>query len=699
MFPRHISVYVASMRSARLGHYAFKWPLCFDKDKALLLKRARFLIPIALAIVFALLVIRQAGSTSATDDETAHLPAGCAYLRWDDFRLNPEHPPLIKEWAALFALRGDTWPREIAATGRELAPKPATDSLTEIKRAWASSLDVIESEWLFGHYFLYGPRPETMRRFGVANPLLIPTNVPLTKNDFLNDADALLFRGRMAVMLLGMLLAALIFLWARELWGFPGGALAMALFCFDPNFIAHSGLVTTDVGETAFMFGAVYFLWRTCRRLDFWNVLLTLLFFGLAFASKFTSILLVPMFFLLALVRIFSRQPWQLGSRGRSLATRSSKALAAAALLAAAMLSARTMIWASYGFRYSAASGPLHALPIENLVRQTAAINAAPAGLSGRLILAAQHTRVLPEAYLYGFAYARLKSLSRSSFLRGQYSDRGFWNYFLWSFALKTPLLTLAAIAAGLAFAIRRREPCSSRLAFLLVPVLVYWGVTLSSHLNIGHRHLLPVYPFLFIIAGGLALEWSRLRPPLQPLVALLSLAAIAIGGSVVFAPPWRPALVYPHYLAYFNEIAGGPRHGYESLVDSNLDWGQDLIGLKQWLGRHGTVAPLYLCYFGTADPRYYGIRYISVPRILGGGQLEPSPYVALESKGLEREAVEQFTRDLSRGGYIAISATSRAGIEAPPAVRDIWRQILDHAVPVDQVGYSIFIYRVDPAP
>jgi hypothetical protein len=362
------------------------------------------------------------------------------------------------------------------------------------------------------------------------------------------------------------------------------------------------------------------------------------------------------------------------------------------------MAAACAMIWASYGFRYSAASGPAQAghFPIEATVRQTASLE--HQALSGRIILVAANARLLPEAYLYGFAYARMKSLARSSFLRGQYSEKGFWNYFLWSFALKTPLVTLAALAAGLVFAIHRREPWRSRIAFLLVPVIVYWAVTLGSNLNIGHRHLLPVYPFLFVLAGGLALEWSKLRPGKKPLVACVSFAAIAISGSIVFAPPWKPALVYPHYLAYFNEFAGGPRVGYESLVDSNLDWGQDLPGLKTWLDQRQITAPVYLCYFGTADPRYDVIRHIAVPRILGGDQLEPSPYAALEAQGLEREAVALFVSDLARGGYIAISATSRAGIESPPAVRAIWRQILAHAVQVDQIGYSIFIYKVEPA-
>jgi hypothetical protein len=705
-----------------------------------------FVVVLAFVAVFAFLVTRFARSASATYDENTHLPSGCTYLRWDDFRLNPEHPPLIKEWAALFALSQDPWPPDIAGTDQELASRPNSDSLIAIKRSWATALDNILSQWIFGHYFLYGPTSATIQRFGAPNPIQIPTAVPLDQTNFLNNADNLLFRGRMAIMLLGVLLAVLIFLWARELWGFSGGVLAIALYSFDPNFIANSGLVTTDVGETAFIFGAVYFLWRTCRRLTISNVIATMLFFGMAFASKLTSILLVPIFALLMLGRVFSTEEWPVAARGRhELAAPFAKLLPVAGLFAALAVTTYTIIWAVYGFRYSAAKDPAQAakaeswvlppsdssiagqathwrepgyFPIEYVVRRTAAMRSilmvkpdgapeseieallasTPLGLTGSLILFAQRTRLLPEAYLYGFAYARMESLTRGSFLRGSFSNHGFWDYFLWSFLLKTPLVTLAAIAAGLVFAIRRRDPWCSRLSFLLVPVIVYWGVSMRSSLNIGHRHLLPIYPFLFVLAGGLAWEWAKLPARLKPHVAWLSLAAIAASGSVVFSPPWNPVLVYPHYLAYFNELAGGPPRGGESLVDSNLDWGQDLKGLKSWLDERHISKPIYLCYFGMADPRYYGIPYINVPRILGTPPMQPTPYDALESKGLYGQAINQFSRDLRPGDYIAISATNQVGVYASPAVRAVWRRILDHSVLVDQIGYSIFIYKVGPS-
>lgn len=686
-----------------------------------------------LCAAFAFFVVSHVRQASATYDETAHLPAGYSYWLWGDYRLNPEHPPLVKRLAALPLLALEVRP---SRTEIEWAD-PQTDplSLRRIKLAWAIGLADVDAQWMFGHQLLYAIQDSTLRRLHLPDPLTVPTTARLTRADFVNDADKILFWGRMPVLALGLLLGVLIFCWGWELFGPAGGLFALTLFCFDPNFIAHSGLVTTDVGVTLFVFGAVYCLWRACTRLNTWNVIGTLLFFALAFATKFTSLLLLPMFALAGVGRVASTGDWPVGDSGRwQLSTRLSKALALGGLLAACMAAAYVLLWTVYGFRYSAAPDPARAarveaavwggepapsasnfgrqpghLPIEWAVRRAAATQsllkvwpqgvpgreierALPnvrVGLSGRLLLFAQRHRLLPEAYLYGLAHAQMKSLMRGSFLMGEYSNRGFWNYFLWTFVLKTPLATLAAIGLGLYVAIKRREPWRSRLAFLLVPVAVYYAVSLNSSLNIGHRHLLPVYPFLFVLTGGLGREWASWRsgdgrrsrrPSKRLLAAGGTVAAVVLGSLVVFAPPWRPALVYPHYLAYFNELAGGPRNGYKRLVDSNLDWGQDLKRLAEWARKNNIQDPINLCYFGMADPRYHGVVSINMP---GGYWLAP-----------------QRPFDSARlPGYVAISATNLQGVYYAPEGRAQWRKFLRGATYIDAIGYSIFIYWVKPPP
>ena len=682
----------------------------------------------AFCSAFAFLASRQIAGTSATFDETSHLPSGYSYLLWNDYRMNPEHPPLVKEFAALPLLWSGAWPRR-----DDLAPQPdpTSQARLQLNRAWAQALvDPNIAQWNFGHQMLYGIRDETAARYGWADGAMAPASQRLERGDFVNDTDALLARGRLMILALGVALALLVYFWTRELFGIAGGVLALALYAFDPNFLAHSALVTTDVGVALFMFGAVYFLWRACRRLDAWSGILTALFFALAFVTKFSAVLLVPIFAFIGLGRIFSRDEWP--CRRLPLATKARKALAFAALLGLCGAMTFVTIWAIYGFRYSAMAEPRQAseaarrylpaevynssdpgsLPIEAIVRRTAArrsllaqhpgktpdelsmqaaISTAAPGLLGNAVLFAQRHRLLPEAWLYGLAYARFTSLQRSSFLMGEYSDRGFRSYFLWAFLFKTPLPALLAIAAAIAVVLCRRMPWASQLAFFAAPVGIYMLVSLNTGLNIGHRHLLPIYPFLFVLCGALAVEWSKWKPALRAGTAAAALAAIAISSSVVFAPPWRPAVVFPHYLGYFNELAGGPRNGHRILVDSNIDWGQDLPGLRQWMDAHMPPGePINLCYFGMADPRYHGIPHINMP----------GSYVFEKSEDYLRapDGTIGVTHAVSPG-YLAISATHLPGVYFSDEARGWWRNILSHATLVDTVGYSILIYKIDGIP
>ena len=146
----------------------------------------------------------------------------------------------------------------------------------------------------------------------------------------------------------------------------------------------------------------------------------------------------------------------------------------------------------------------------------------------------------------------------------------------------------------------------------------IYWGAAINSRLNIGHRHILPTYPAMFILCGAAGHWFGR-----QGRLGWAMRAAI-IGCLVALAVDCFAS--YPHYLAYFNRIAGGPSNAYKHLIDSSLDWGQDLPGLKRWLVEHDLddprKTPVYLSYFGTANPTYYKIHATEVsggrPRLVG---------------------------------------------------------------------------------
>jgi hypothetical protein len=686
------------------------------------------LVVTALCATFTLLSYAQIVSTSATNDEVAHLSAGYSYLAWNDYRLNPEHPTLLKKFAALPLLWLDAWPHRADLT----QPFEPGSALWFLGQYWSFALvDPTTYQWDFAHQMFYGVTDAKMRELRAAGFAQPPASAQLAPADFLNDTSRLFTAARLMLLMLSVGLALLVYAWTRELFGVPGAMLALTLFCFDPNFLGNSGLVTTDTGISFFMFGAMYFLWRTCRRITVLNVFLTVLFFALAFVTKFSAALLVPMLVLLGIVRIFSREDWAIGRAG-SLRGLRRKALAFATLFAACALGTYATIWSFYGFRYSAVANvpaSLEAawrylpsdfkfefkagtLPVATVVDRWAAMaslykdrpknvpgedavraarDTTSPTLLGRLLIFAEDHRLLPESYLFGFAFVQTTALAHCAYLLGESSDYGFRSYFLWTFLLKTPLPALLALAAAFVVLARRRFPWTSHLAFFAIPVVLYAAAAVATGMNIGHRHLLPIYPFLFVLCGALALPWRAWKPATRKITAAAALGAVALSAFVVFSPPWNPQPVFPHYLAYFNEFAGGPRNGHKSLVDSNLDWGQDLPGLKKWTDAH--LAPgelINLCYFGTASPLYHGIPHVNMP------------------SGYDFEQREQFvqTPDGTIGatnatvpGYLAISATKMSGVILSDQERELWREILKHGTLVDTIGNSIFIYKIDGIP
>jgi hypothetical protein len=672
-----------------------------------------FLIVTILCLIFIGMVGSFARSSSATFDETSHLPAGYSYLCWHDYRLNPEHPPLVKKLAALPLLWGNTWPSR----------PPQTDE--PIALAWRAAASQIDAQWAFGHEFLYGIKDEKLAQLHEQNPAVVngftvPSSTDLEATDFHNRTDELLMRGRMAVVFLGLALLLLLYWWAREMFGFAAAVLAALLFSFDPNIIAHSGLITTDAGESLFIFGSLFFLWRCWNRFSAANAALFIFCFALAFITKFSAVALLPICALIALVLAGSRRDWRIFKL--RLTTRAAKGVALLGLFTLTFLATWLMIWASYDFHYAAARGSdATALPIEPVLRRAAAIKAElrtwPGGIpadkqadfesrireemnlvplhwSEHLIRFARDHRLLPEAYLFGLAHTEMKSLLRGSFLFGDYSHVGFPNYFFWTFLLKTPLPALLLVIAGIAAGTARRIP--GTFVFILGPIGVYLFISIAAHLNIGQRHILPIYPFLYLLCGALVATWQRFPSLWRKVSAILVVGAVITSSQYVFYPLGHPQRIGPHDLAYFNELAGGPRQGYRELVDSNLDWGQDLKGLKSWIDTNNVREPIWLSYFGMADPRYYGIRHFNVPRVLGGYPFESSAYDELEAQVKPGDAVRKFAADLQAGQYIAVSATNLSGVYLGKPVHAFWQEVFSHCTLVDQIGYSIFIYRLN---
>lgn len=540
------------------------------------------LVLVIFVVVFSTLAVVSYTQKSATWDEPQHLTTGILALRYHDYRLDPEHPPFARLWAALPVGRVNVDPSVID----RIDPKE-----------WAGS-----GQFFFAHKFLYLD----------------------------NDADRLLYRARFMNVLLGVLLGVLVFCWVREWLGFWPATLALAFFCLEPNIQAHASLVTTDFGIACFMFGTLYFLWRTTRQWTAGNLAGLTVFFALSVITKFSAVLLGPIVLLLLIV---GRVRW-------------SRIAGVVALLA---VTSWLAVWTVYGFRYAPSEDPNW---VYRFHQDAQTIERVPT--TARLVGWADEHHLLPNAFLQGFLHGQWKSQTRSAFLAGKLSETGWWYYFPAAFLLKTPVSLILLLLGGIALSYRDWRSS----LFVILPAVIYVGVAMTQRLNIGVRHLLPMVPLAIVLAAVAA-------------NALLSRGRIVLAVVVVI---WvfEFVSVYPHNLAFFNLCSGGPRNGYKWLVDSNLDWGQDLKPLKRWMDAND-VKQIALSYFGTADAGYYKIRCTHLPG---------APFY-------ETATMPQLP------GYVAVSATCLQGVYLGDAGRAFYRPLLERT-PDARIGYSMFVYWVE---
>jgi hypothetical protein len=459
-----------------------------------------------------------------------------------------------------------------------------------------------------------------------------------------NDADRLLYRARFVIVLLGVLLGVLVFWWVDEWLGFAPAVAALAMIALEPNLVAHFSLVTTDAPLTCFAFGAVYFLWRTIRRQTASNVARLCLFCALSSVTKFSAALLYPaVFALLAMAVLLKRL---------SMAN-------AAKLAGLVIVTSWVAIWAVYRFQYLPSANETWVYHFQDNPNITARVP----GLA-QIVAWIDHQRLLPNVFSQGFLLGQAKAQARGAFLAGQVTETGWWYFFPVAILIKTPLPLLALMAAGAVTLVRSRQ--IENAAFLCVPIAAFLLPPMLSSINIGLRHVLVIYPF-FVMLAALAVHWILTLPRRTTAAAL---SALALVWAIEYAR------VYPDLLAFFNTAIGGPDHGAEYLVDSNLDWGQDLKGLKAWMDANH-VSDINLAYFGNADPAYYGIR----ATMLNGSPAFGHP-----------ESISQVPH---LPGYVAVSKTIMSGVNFDAAHRDYYKP-LQQLPRVASIGRSIDVYRVE---
>lgn len=516
---------------------------------------------------------------STTSDELAHVTGGYAFNVWHDYRFHPENGLLPQRWQALPA---------VLAAAPAFAPRDDA--------AWRKA-DV----WLVGYRFFYGENRDHL-------PML---------------------RGARALnAVFGAATVLLVFGWARRLWGEAGAVFAALLAALCPTMLAHSALATSDMGMTFFFLASTGAYWRHLHDGRARWLVLSATLFGLACVVKYTAVLLLPMFAALALLRLSAAAP--LGFGKQHLSGWPARAGGLALSLLGHGLAAVFTIWAFGGFRFAAFNpdlpGGAFSLPWDFLLT----IGGAPAAV----IQLCRDWHLLPEGWLYGLAFVLKHAEARGAFLDGDYSIYGWVSFFPKAFLYKTPPTLLLAIAGAAVFTVLRLRTGDRRMAAgwlyrtapLVVLFAVYWAFSLNSHLNIGHRHILPTYPVLYIFGG--VLGWAAVRTATRSRRAGTTLgaalAALGLGHAAV------TTRIHPHHLAYFSPVVGGPAQGYRHLVDSSLDWGQDLPALQAWLQANRRPGePLYLSYFGTGEPAYYGIDAIHLPMLPSFDR--PHPWTWLE--------------------------------------------------------------------
>jgi hypothetical protein len=567
------------------------------------------------AAVFITLTVSSYVRESATWDEPQHVIAGYSALKFHDYRTDTEHPPFIRMWAALPLLAMDGIKFDLQRVDT-MAPA-----------AWA-----LGGQFFFCHDMLY-----------VAN-----------------DADHLLYAARFMIVLLGVVLGVLVFCWAQELFGFWPAMITLGLYTIEPNLLAHSRVVTTDFGVACFAFGTMYFLWRTARRLSVGNLCGLVVFFTLAQVSKFSAVLLGPIVLALLVVRVCQRRPWKTSiGRATEVSARLAKLVVALAVFLALVVVAWVAIWAVYDFRYLPSAAPrwrmeFHQDPV--MFKRTPTVTT--------VVAWADEHRLLPNAYSEGFLLGQVKAQKRSGFLAGSYRIDGWWWFFPFAFLIKTPISVLLLFVTGVVLCMIRWRHFLDDMAYAFLPLAVLLAAAMAAKLNIGVRHILPIYPFALLLAGYAITElYNERRKPFRLLLGSLCLLAAA-----------EFILICPHYLAFFNQFTGGPRNGHKYLVDSNLDWGQDLKGLKRWMDEHD-VRHINLSYFGTADPAYYKIDCTYLPE---------GPFFD-----------EKLVGDPRLPGFVAVSVTNLRGLYFPENSRDFYKPLLDMK-PVAVIGYSIYVYWVD---
>jgi len=592
---------------------------------------------------------------AGTQDELAHIPSGYSYVRYLDYRLNPEHPPLVKMIAgAPLLFLGLNFP---------------TDSL-----AWQ---DAVNGQWDVGSEFLYESG---------------------------NDADKIIQWSRMGPMLLTLILTLFVYIWSKELIGSKWALLPTTLTAFSPNFLAHGHYVTTDIGAALGTFVAIYYFVKYLNHQSKKHLIWAGLGFGVAMLMKFSTILLVPLFLLL----IFIYWLAEIARTRKTIQTGKIKHFFLSGLkhLGKVLVIFVIGFLLLYPFYFIAtvnyppakqlsdtefilssfAGGEL----VEGQPCNTNTIKRCAAELN---IWMADKPMIRPMGHYYlGILMVLQRSAGgNTAFFLGEVSNLGNKLYFPAAYALKEPLPLLIFVGLGLLFAayrVGRTLVAKKRHKFIhylgthlaefsmLTFIIIYAAWSINSPLNIGVRHLMPIMPFMYILAVSSIKKWTQnssskktTNPRLGRRVKTSFVYALTIWFLI------DVALAYPFYLSYYNEFVG-TENGWQYITDSNYDWGQDLNRLETYV-EENNIERIAVHYFGAGNPQY------SMPGIAEN-------WYSAKGNPLE-----------SNIEWLAVSVNQIQGATQPKvetlyrAPEDEYQWLDNPQEPYAVAGTSIFIYKL----
>ena len=627
---------------------------------------------------------------SAIDDELAHIPAGYGYVSQLDYRLNPEHPPLIKALAMLPVLMfvEPTYPINNAA--------------------WTSELN---GQWDMGTAFLYNSG---------------------------NDATEIIQTARVMPILITILTIILVYFLARRLVGKLWALLPTFLFALDPNVLAHGHYVTTDVGAAFGVILATFFFLKYVDNPTTKHLWYAGIAFGIAQVTKFSTPLLVPLFIFLFVVlwlRDLAAQ-WSTTDASRRAKTFFMRLCRYAWKCALIFIIGYALI--VYPLYFLFTSGE----PIQRQVADTTAIltsfatGPTPAGemckgirciadadiwMAGNRV-----TRPIAEYTLGILMVLQRADGGNTIYFLGHIAQSGGWIYFPVLFLLKEPIPTLIIVLLALVLAAwwtikKTLKPGGTSIkdriiAYLTLNfgefsiasfVVLYWGYSMHSPLNIGIRHLMPTIPLIFILAAVVWQKWvMRLHFGADGSSVMDSAAAIARSFGMAIAKyvvlilllAWlllETLFAAPYFLSYFNEFGGGVQGGYHFVTDSNYDWGQDMLRLQSWVNANPQVDKIAVDYFGGSNPQYYlGSKEVNWSSSMGNPADQGIHWLAVSVNTLEG-AIQPLAPGNTRNAsdtYAWLTA-----LRPPADASGTWLggDMGNVPTPDARAGTSIFIYHL----